>query len=110
MSDRINRHRKEERGERSEEREGLVVWGGICGDLSNEPSTRISKAHTSISIRTVVQYSLSHFSSQILNQQPVAEPHVNAISLQLRPLPPGGCADVAEPRLPNHFAIDLTTS
>lgn len=28
MSDRINRHRKEERGERSEERGGLVVWGG----------------------------------------------------------------------------------
>ena len=98
--------RREERGVRREDGRR----GEICGDLSNEPSMRISKAHTSISIHTVVQYSLSHFSSQILNQQPVAEPHVNAISLQLRPLPPGGCADVAELRLPNHFAIDLTTS
>lgn len=72
MLDRINRHCKEE-------------WGGGGGyrDWSNEPSARISKAHTSLSIRTVVQYFLSHFFAQILNQQPVAKPHVNAISLQL---------------------------
>ncbi len=84
--------------------------GGVRRGSSNEPSARISKAHTSLSIRTVVQYFLSHFSSQILNQQPIAEPHVNAISLQLERLPPGGCADVAELRLPNHFAIDFTTN
>ena len=71
---------------------------------------RISKAHTSLSIRTVVQYFLSHFSSLILNQQPMTEPHVNAISLQLEPRPPGGRADVAELGLPNHFAIDLTAN
>lgn len=103
MSDRINRHRKEERG-------GGGGGEGVYRDLSNEPGTRLSKAHTSLSIRAVVQYFLSHFSSLILNQQPMAEPHVNAISLQLWPLPPGGCADVAELRLPNHFALDLTTN
>lgn len=78
--------------------------------LEQRDGARISRAYTLPSIRTAVQYFLSHFCSQILNRELDADPRVNAISLQPWPLPPGRCADVAEPVLPNHFAIDVTAN